>query len=64
MGCFKVAQFLILFNVIKAELLGVSPTVTKDGKEREAEGGGEKRREICWGDDEGKCAENRAVRVG
>lgn len=44
-GCFKVARFLILFNVIKAELLGVSPTVTKDGKEREAEGGEQKKKE-------------------
>ncbi len=58
MGCFKVSQFLSLFNVIKTKLLSVSPTVTKDVKR----GGGEERgRQKAEGENriigvnEGKC---------
>lgn len=55
MGCFKVAQFHSLFNVIKTKLLSVIPTVTKDGRgrvgregEAEAGGGEEKTLENSW----------------
>lgn len=54
-------KYLSLFNVIKTELLGVSPAVTKDGRqleereegEAEVEGGEERTAERIIGDNKG-----------